>query len=89
MRKANTELYIRKAKAEKDNKKMARELKAQKSKSLEEKTNVVERMRVIYAREKEVAVLDATIALKGDLRKSYRGVECLKHTLRKSEVIKF
>ena len=78
---------MRKAKAEKDNKKMARELKAHKAKSMEEKTNVVERMRVVFERDKEVAVSDATIALKVDLRKSYRGVECLKHTLWKSEVI--
>ena len=77
---------MRKAKAEKDNKKMARELKAHKSKSMDEKKNVVERMRVVFEREKEVAVSDATIALKGDLRKSNRGVECLKQTLWKSEV---
>jgi hypothetical protein len=44
-------------------------------------------MRVVFEREKEVAVSDATIALKGDLRKSNRGVECLKQTLWKSEVI--
>jgi hypothetical protein len=80
---------MRKAKAEKDNKKMARELKAHKSNSMVEKSNAVERMRVVFEREKEVAVSDATIALKGDLRKCNRGVECLKHTLWKSEVIFF
>ncbi len=78
---------MRKAKADKDNKKMACELKAHKANSMVEKSNVVERMRVIFEREKEVAVSDATIALKGDLKKSNRGVECLKHTLWKSEVI--
>ena len=77
---------MRKAKAEKDNKKLARALKAHKAKSMEEKSNVVERMRVVFEREREVAVSDATIALKGDLRKCNRGVECLKHTLWKSEV---
>jgi hypothetical protein len=52
---------MRKAKVEKDNKKMARELKAHKAKSMEEKSNVVERMRVVFEREREVAVSDATI----------------------------
>ncbi len=80
---------MRKAKAEKDCKIMARQLKAQKSKSLEEKANVVDRMRVVFEREKDVAVSDATMALKGDLRKSNRGVEYLNNTLGKSEVIIF
>jgi hypothetical protein len=44
---------MRKAKAEKDNKKMARELKAHKAKSMEEKSNVVDRMRVVFEREKK------------------------------------
>ena len=79
-------MYVRKAKAEKDCKNMARQLKAQKAKSLGEKANVVERMRAVFEREKDVAVSDATLVLKGDLRKSNRGVECLKHTLGKSEV---
>ncbi len=79
-------MFTRKAKVEKYNKKLVRELKSQKFKSMVEKTNVVERMRVIFEREKEVAVSDATLALEGDLRKSNRGVECLKHTLLKSEV---
>ena len=78
---------MRKAKAEKDNKKMARDLKAQKANSMVEKSNVVDRMRVVFQREKEVAVSDATIALIGDLRKSNRGVESLKNTLWKSEVL--
>ena len=77
---------MRKAKVEKDNKKLVRELKSHKSKSMVEKTKVVERMRVVFEREKDVAVSDATFALKGDLKKSNRGVECLKHTLWKSEV---
>jgi hypothetical protein len=86
MRKANTEMYMRKAKAEKECKNMARQLKAQKSKSLEEKANVVERMRVVFEREIDVAVSDATMVLKGDLKKCNRGVECLQHTLGKAEV---
>jgi hypothetical protein len=68
---------------------MARQLKAQKSKSIVEKTNGVDRMRVVFEREKEVAVSDATLGLKGDLSKSNRGVESLKHTLGKSEVFCF
>ncbi len=77
---------MRKIKVEKDNKKLVWELKSHKSKSMVEKTNVVERMRVVFEREKEVAVSDATLALEGDLRKSNRGVKCLQHTLLKSEV---
>ena len=80
---------MRKAKVEKDNKKLVRELKAQKANNFEEKTKVVERMRVVFEREKDVAVSDATFALKGDLKKCNRGVESLKYTLRKSEVFFF
>jgi hypothetical protein len=40
----------------------------------------------VFEREKDVAVSDATMVLKGDLRKSNRGVECLKKTQGKSEV---
>ena len=79
-------MYLRKAKAEKECKNMARQLKAQKSKSLEEKANVVERMRVVFEREIDVAVSDVTMVLKGDLKKCNRGVACLQHTLGKSEV---
>ena len=77
---------MRKTKAEKQCKNMTRLLEAQKSKSIEEKTAVVNRMRKVFERDTAVAVSDATVRLEGDLRKSNRGVECLKHTLWKSEV---
>jgi hypothetical protein len=55
-----------------------------------EKTNVVERMRVVLNEKKMwQCQMRPTFALKGDLRKSNRGAECLKHTLWKSEVFCF
>ena len=86
MQKANSEMYVRKAKAEKDCKKMSQRLKIQKAKSSEEKTVVVKRMREVLARDTAVAVSDATVRLEGDLKKSMRGVAALQLTLGKTEV---
>ena len=86
MRQANSELYVRKTKAEKQCKNMTRLLEAQKSKSIEEKTVVVNRMRKVFERDTAVAVSDATVRLEGDLKKTIRGVKCLKSTLGKKEV---
>ena len=86
MRKANSELYVRKNKAEKQCKNMARLLEAQKSKSINEKNVVVERMRKVFERDTAVAVADATVRLEGDLKKTIRGVTGLKSTLGKTEV---
>ena len=65
---------------------MTRLLEAQKSKSIEEKIVVVERMRRVFERDTAVAVSDATVRLEGDLKKTIRGVTCLKSTLGKKEV---
>ena len=46
MQKANSELYMRKCKIEKDCTNMARQLKAQKAKTNEERSKVVERMQI-------------------------------------------
>ena len=86
MRRANTELYVRKNKAEKHCKNMTRLLEAQKSKSIEEKIVVVDRMRRVFERDTAVAVSDATVRLEGDLKKTIRGVTSLKSTLGKKEV---
>jgi hypothetical protein len=86
MRKANTELYVRKQKAEKNCKNMTRLLEAQKSKSIEDKKVVVERMRRVFERDTAVAVSDATLRLEGDLKTTLRGVNCLKSTLGKKEI---
>jgi hypothetical protein len=43
-------------------------------------------MRKVCERVTAVAVTDATVVLQGDLKKSNRGLECLKNTLGKSEV---
>ncbi len=86
MRQANSELYVRKTKAEKQCKNMSRLLEAQKTKSIEEKTVVVDRMRKVFERDTAVAVSDATVRLQGDLKKTIRGVAGLKSTLGKTEV---
>ena len=87
MQKANSEMYVRKAKAEKDCKKMSQRLKIQKAKSNAEKGGIVQRMRMVCERETAVAVADATVDMASDLKKSLRGVLVLKHTLEKSEVL--
>jgi hypothetical protein len=85
MRKANSELYERNAKSEKQCKSMTRKLMEHKSKSIAEKLQVVERMWMACERQTSVAVADATAHLESDLKKSIRGVGGLKHTLGKSE----
>ena len=87
MQKANSEMYVRKAKAEKDCKIMSQRLKIQKAKSNAERGGIVQRMRMVCERETAVAVADATVHMASDLKKSLRGVLVLKHTLDKSEVI--
>ncbi len=87
MQKANSEMNVRKAKAEKDCKKMSQRLKIQKAKSNAERGGIVQRMRMVCERETAVAVADATVHMASDLKKSQRGVLVLKHTLDKSEVI--
>jgi hypothetical protein len=86
MRRANSELYVRKTKAEKKCINMTRLLEIQKAKSIEEKTVVVQRMRQVFARDTAVAVSDATVRLEGDLKKTKRGVAALQSTLGKTEV---
>jgi hypothetical protein len=86
MRRANSELHVRKTKAEKKCIKITRLLEIQKAKSSEEKTVVVKRMREVLARDTAVAVSDATVRLEGDLKKSMRGVAALQSTLGKTEV---
>ena len=75
-----------KSKIEKDCTNMARQLKAHKAKTNQERSKVVERMRMVFERKTAVAVSDATVLLQDDLKKSERGVEGLKYILGKSEV---
>ena len=86
MQKANSELYMRKCKIEKDCTNMARQLEAQKAKTNLERTIIVERMRMVFERKTAVAVSDATVLLQDDLKKYERGAEGLKSVLGKSEV---
>ncbi len=86
MQKANSEIYVRTAKAEKDCKNMSQRLKIQKAKSNAERGGIVQRMRMVCERETAVAVADATVHMASDLKKSMRGVMVLKHMLDKSEV---
>jgi hypothetical protein len=77
MRKANSELYIRKANAEKIAN-ITHTLKAHKAKSTAESVKVVQRMRMVCERETAVAVLNATAHLASDRKKSMRGVRVCK-----------
>ena len=91
MLKANSELYMRKSKIEKNCTNMARQLKALKAQKAKtnldlERSKIVERMRMVYERKTAVAVSDATVLLQDDLKKSERGVEGLKYILGQSEV---
>jgi hypothetical protein len=86
MRKANSAMYIRKAKAEKDCKSMTRKLKLLKARRTADNARVVEKMQMKCERHTAVAVSDATVHLRNDLQKTIRGMETLKHNLGKSEV---
>ncbi len=77
---------MRKSKIEKDCTNMARQLKAHKATTNEDRSKVVERMRMVFERKTAVAVSDATVLLQDDLKKSERGLEGLKYILGKSEV---
>ena len=77
---------MRKSKIEKDCRNMARQLKAHKAKTNQDRSKVVERMQMVFERKTAVAVSDATVLLQDDLKKSERGVEGLKYILGKSEV---
>ena len=89
MQKANSELYMRKCKIEKDCTNMARRLREQKAINSDEKAIVVARMRMVGERQTSVAVSEATLGLQSDLKKSKRGFESLKYTLGKLEVNSF
>ena len=87
MRKANSAMYIQKAKAEKDCKSMTRKkLKLLKASKTADKARVVEKMQMKCERHTAVAVSDATVHLRNDLQKTIRGMETVKHNLGKSEV---
>ena len=86
MRCANSEMYVQKAKAEKQVKQIAQKYKEQKLKSIAETSKVVERMQKVCERRTSVAVHDATVHLQRDLTTYKRGEKGLKYTLGKSKV---
>ncbi len=86
MRQANSEVYIRKKKVEKDCKRITRKFNEQRNKNTEMNANVMQKMRKLCDRETAVAVSAATVHLQNDLKQSQRGVASLKHHFAKSEV---
>ena len=67
---------------------MTRKLKEQKAIKTKEKATVVDRMLKVCERDTAVAVSDATLELAGELKKTKRAGEGLKHKLgRKCEAL--
>jgi hypothetical protein len=65
---------------------MTRKFKEQKAINTKEKATVVDRMVKVCERDTAVAVSGATLELAGELKKSKRAGEGLKHKLGKSQV---
>ena len=81
MWKANSELFGRKVKAEKNCRRLSRQLKDHESKSNERMRHACAKIRKANEREKLLAVSDATFGLQHELKKSVRGAECLKRNV--------
>ncbi len=77
MRKANSEMFERKVKAEKHCRRLSRQLKDHESKSNERMAHACAKIRKANERDKLLAVSDATVGLQHELKKSVRGAECL------------
>jgi hypothetical protein len=69
MRQANSEVFIRKKKVEKDCKRITRKFNEQRNKHTEMTANVVQKMRKVCDREIAVAVSTATVIYKTILNK--------------------
>jgi hypothetical protein len=86
MRKANSELFERKVKAEKNCRKLSRQLKDHERKSNERMAHACAKIRKTNEREKLVAVSDAICGFQDDLKKRVRGAECLKRNVVEAKV---
>ena len=86
MKKANSELFVRKVRAEKACTKAEAKAETQKSHIMEQTEKRVVRMRKQWKLDTAVAVSNATVEIKGDLQRSLREVKGLQHHYKKSEV---
>ena len=86
MRQANSEMFERKGKAEKDCRKLSRKLKDHERKSTEKMVHACEKIRKANKRDMEVAVSCATVGLENALKKRVRGAECLKRNVAEANV---
>ncbi len=81
MRKADSQLFERHLKAEKNCRKHSRQLKDHKRKCNDRMEHACAKIRKTNERDKLVAVSDATVELQDELKKSVRGAECLKRNV--------
>lgn len=86
MRQANSEMFERKVKAEKDCRKLCTKLKDHERKSTEKMEHACEKIRKANKRDMEVAVMSATVGLEDALKKSVRGAKGLKRNVAQAKV---
>jgi hypothetical protein len=86
MRKANSEIFVRKVRAEKACTKAEAKAETQKIQIMEQTEKKVVRMRKQWKLDTAVAVSNATVEIKGNLQRSLRKVKGLQHHFKKSEV---
>ena len=80
-------MFGRKAKAEKDCRKLSRKLKDHERKSTEKMAHACDKIRKANKRDMEVAVLSATVGLENELKKSVRGAQGLKRNVAAAKVL--
>ena len=85
MRQANSEMFERKVKAEKDCRKLSTRLKDHERKSIEKMEHACEKIRKANKRDMEVAVMSATVGLENALKKSVRGAKGLKRNVAQAQ----
>lgn len=74
-------MFERKTKAEKNCRRLSRQLKDHERKSNERMRHACAKIRKAKEREKLLAVSDATVGLQNELKTSVRGAECLKRNV--------
>ncbi len=87
MRKANSEMLIRKVRAERACTKAKLKAEKQMNQIKEQTEKKVVRMQKQWNLDTTVAVSNATTQIKGDLKRSMREVKGLQHNFNKSEVL--
>ena len=86
MKKANSEMFVRKERAEKACTKALAKAETQKITMIEQTEKKVVRMQKQWKLDTAVAVSNATVEIQGDLQRSLREVKGLQHHFKKSEV---